>query len=115
MKMGKEKGEKEKDKGFSVSWAGGDFGPACGATGELAQTAHERGEMARVDAVSAGPRVRERGSTDGIRGANRPGQKTGRRRGSATVLRRGSGSGWLGRWATAARGRGSWWQGQFGR
>jgi hypothetical protein len=43
MKMGKGKGEKEKDKGFSVSWAwgGGDFGPACGAAGELAQTAHE--------------------------------------------------------------------------
>jgi hypothetical protein len=43
--IGKEKGEKEKDKGFSVSWARGDFGPASararGAAGELAQTAHE--------------------------------------------------------------------------
>jgi hypothetical protein len=28
MKIGKEKGEKEKEKGFSVSWAGGNFGPA---------------------------------------------------------------------------------------
>jgi hypothetical protein len=27
MKIGKEKGEKEKGKGFSVSWARGDFGP----------------------------------------------------------------------------------------
>jgi hypothetical protein len=28
MKIGKEKGEKEKDKEFSVSWARGGFGPA---------------------------------------------------------------------------------------
>jgi hypothetical protein len=31
MKIGKEKGEKEKDKGFSVSWVRGDFSPARGA------------------------------------------------------------------------------------
>jgi hypothetical protein len=30
MKIGKEKGEKEKDKEFSVGWARGDFGPAGG-------------------------------------------------------------------------------------
>jgi hypothetical protein len=31
--------------------------------------------MARADAVSAGPRVRERGETDDVRGANRPGSE----------------------------------------
>jgi hypothetical protein len=40
-------------------------------------------------------------------GENRPWSgKTDRRRGSAVVLRRGSGSGWSGRWASVARGRG---------
>jgi hypothetical protein len=43
-KWEKEKSEKEKEKGFSYSWAGeGDFSlaRACGATCDLAQTAHE--------------------------------------------------------------------------
>jgi hypothetical protein len=56
-------------------------------------------------------------ASGGLRGegTNRPGSgKTDRRRGSAAVLRRGSGSGWSGRWASVARGRGSWEQGQFG-
>jgi hypothetical protein len=33
------------------------------------------GETARADAVSAGPRVRERGSANDVRGANRPGSE----------------------------------------
>jgi hypothetical protein len=71
--------------------------------------------------VSAGPRAREGGgltASGGLtgEGANRPGSgKTDRRRGSAAVLRRGSSSGGARSWASVARGRGSWWQGQFGR
>jgi hypothetical protein len=53
---------KRKKRGDSrLAGPEGDFGPtrARGVTGELAQTA-------RADAVSASPRVRERGRADGV-------------------------------------------------
>jgi hypothetical protein len=33
MKMGKRIGKRKKEKEFSTSWAGGDFGPACAGAG----------------------------------------------------------------------------------
>jgi hypothetical protein len=78
MKIGKEKGEKEKDKGFSVSWARGGFRPSAGAVARWRGRAGPRGgEMARADAVSVSPRVRERGKTNDVRGrgANRLGSE----------------------------------------
>jgi hypothetical protein len=60
----------------------------------------QRGRAApQADAVSAGPRVRERGSADGVgRSDGGGGEPAGvdRRRGSAMVLRRSSGWWWGG-------------------
>jgi hypothetical protein len=64
MKIGKEKGEKEKEKGFSVGWVEGRFWPsrarAHGAAAEWAQAAHEgrrwhgRTPWARAHALERG-------------------------------------------------------------
>jgi hypothetical protein len=71
----------------------------------------------RADAVSVGPRARERGAPTASGGLTRGGGESAgvdRRRGSTAVLRRGSGSGWSGSWLSTAGVGGSWWWGQFG-
>jgi hypothetical protein len=67
MKIGKEKGEKEKEKGFSGSWARGGFWPNERAGARRAGLDSPRGEGTTwVDAVSVGPRARERGRADDV-------------------------------------------------
>jgi hypothetical protein len=58
MKMGKRKKEKE----FSASWAGGDFGPASAGR---RPTRPASGEQRWDGAVGVGPRARRRGA-DGV-------------------------------------------------
>jgi hypothetical protein len=62
MKIGKEKGENKKGKGFWIAGPGG-FRPsraqACGAAAEWARRPTRRGDGA-ADAVGAGPHARER-------------------------------------------------------
>jgi hypothetical protein len=66
-KIGKEKEKRKKEKEFSVSWARGEggFGPAR-RRGRMSPDDPRGGETARADAVSAGPRVRERGRADDV-------------------------------------------------
>jgi hypothetical protein len=107
MKIVKEKGEKEKGKRVMDSWARG---------GISAQPAHEEGERhgrtpwARAHSLERGGLM----ASTVRRGRGEP-VEVDRRRGSAVVLRRGSGFGWSGRWLSMGKGRGSWWQGQFGQ
>jgi hypothetical protein len=106
-------------KEFWLAGPGGILAqPSVGAwrRGRMGTGGPQGGGMAWTDAVSVGPRAGERGSVDGVRWSNGGGPaEVDRRRGSAAVLRHGSGFGWLGRWLSMSRGRGSWWWGQFGR
>jgi hypothetical protein len=121
MKIGKRNG-KGKRKGISLLTGpgGGEISAQPGrarghAAGGLAWPAS--GGRHGDGAVGAGPCARGRGrlTTSGGRtgeGADRPvSGKTDRRRGSAVVLRRGSGSEWSGRWLSTGGSRGSWWRG----
>jgi hypothetical protein len=122
MKIGKRNGKRKKKRNFPAKWVGRDFGLARvrargRAAGGPARPAS--GRRRKDDAVGAGPRARGRGRltvsvgrTGAGGGANQLGSgKTGRRRGSTAVLRRGSSSGWSGRWLRPGGGRGSWWRG----
>jgi hypothetical protein len=118
----KKKWKRKKKRYLPANWAGGGGeisaqpGRARGhAAGGLAWPAS--GGRHGDGAVGAGPCARGRGrlTTSGGRtgeGADRPvSGKTDRRRGSAVVLRRGSGSEWSGRWLSTGGSRGSWWRG----
>jgi hypothetical protein len=69
MIIGKEKGKKEKEKGFSSSWAWGISAQRARGRAALRRAGLDDplGEgMARADAVSAGPHARERGRADDV-------------------------------------------------
>jgi hypothetical protein len=121
MKIGKEKGEKKKIKGFSVNWAlGGNsaqpkarapvraIGPARPAMGHGARgvTSWAR---AHTPVRGGGNCVKRKGGRFARGGENRsPVNPT-------VVPRWWSGSGSTGWWHSTSRGRGSWRWGQFGR
>jgi hypothetical protein len=74
MEIGKEKGEKKKEKGILDSWARGDFGPAERGRAAPRQNGPRRptrrGDGA-ADAVGACPRARERRGLSHQRGGGR--------------------------------------------
>jgi hypothetical protein len=119
MKIGKSNGKRKKKRDFLLDGPGGfSTQPSANtrARRQAAQPAHQRG-MTRGRCCGRGPTCQREGEADGVGwsdgGGAEPAEvgKNDRRRGSAAVLRRGSGFGWLGRWLSTGGGRGSWWRG----
>jgi hypothetical protein len=77
MKIGKENRKGKRGKNSRLAGPGGKFWLSALRRERMGLEGPRGGEMARADAVSAGPCVRERGSADGVGqsdgGANRPG------------------------------------------
>jgi hypothetical protein len=67
MKIGKEKGKRKKGKGFLVSWARGDFGPASAATRAAGPTRPASGSDTGMT-LWARAHVPARGRGNGVRG-----------------------------------------------
>jgi hypothetical protein len=109
---GKKKWKKEKEKEFSASWAGGDFGPASASARAGARAGGpRRSGAARADAVGAGPCVSEKRGRNDVERATEGGGRTGRARPSVrsiVVLRREPGFATEEWWRGSGGGRGSW-------